>query len=173
MPEPYYHHDLPTKYTNELFRFIQSSGIPIAEFELDRDKMPIAISRFNIGTTFVWWDEYDWPTVIIRHEKTKSDWVIAQIDNERFVNWWRFGARRREEDPFPCLRAYRKDEGGWDRIMKTAQSWTEKVQEAKKDLQDLWEDLSRTGNSWMMESLGKISRTRLSPAMSKLRSPYV
>jgi len=144
MPEQYYQENhLPTKYTNELFRLIESSGIPIAEFKLDRGILPVAIGRFTIGTTSGWWKNYDWPVTVIRHEKTKSDYMIVQIRQERFTGWWRFGARGWEEDPLPRMRIYPKYESSWDRTINSVQGWTEKVQEAIKDLQDLWEELSR------------------------------
>src|SRR5580704_16056978 len=143
MPDRYHQaNHLHTKYTNELFRLIDSSEIPIAEFELNRKLVPLAWSHIHIGNIYGRWKDHDWPVTTIIHQKTKSFFAVAQLDPVTFTGWSQVDGVGPEYPP-AGLRIDPKYKGQWNGIAKGVETWVGAVKEAIKNLRDLWEELNQ------------------------------
>jgi hypothetical protein len=152
MPEQYYQKNhIAAKYTNELFRLIESSGIPMTEFELQRSTTPIAIARVRIGEVYRWWKSYDWPVTIIRHGKTRSLMAIVQISEQIFTGRAVVNFGETEQYFFSLWRMRTRFNLRWDAIVKRVQGWADEV---KEDRQDLWKELNQT-KGFLGEEPGK------------------
>jgi hypothetical protein len=140
MPRRYYHKIyLSSKCTNEIFQLIESDDIPITEFGLDRQYLPITRTRIDIDRGIgLGWVNHDWPVTIIRHEKTKSLLGIVDIGSERFAAWARVDTRKMGADFFSRQRIHCSNELDWKEVIKFVQEWVDEVKETRHDL---WEQL--------------------------------
>src|SRR5271170_4882464 len=146
----YERYRLSRHHMNDLFRAIESSSIPISDFELTQITLPFDMTSKDERM------RYSWPVTTIYHLNTSSIFAIAQFYGERFRLRSQWGYRGSENEFFGEWPSEPGTHQSWETVLFLFNVWkncveiilTQRAAERKRkeDLEgvtDLWEELKR------------------------------
>jgi hypothetical protein len=131
-------------HTNELFRQIESSGIPVTGFELTQRTAAVSLSSKSLLSRIINPSSESYPVTVIDHSSSRSNFQTMQLGEDIFIcrSLTDSGISIEEELNLEWIMR-RWDWRGWTKVRDFFGEWLEEIkviEDSQKD-PDLWEEL--------------------------------
>jgi hypothetical protein len=145
----YQRKQLPRLLTNELFRQIEASDVPVTDFELTQRTVTIKWRYDDIIAVLLYRnrDPESRAAAVIDHSRSRSSFRIVQTREDGFIyRSLTDSAMPLEEELQLVWLAYKGRSLNWNAVTDAFGTWLEEIKVSQKD-PDLWEELKRNGAS--------------------------